>query len=47
MKIHILVGPGSGKTTLASLLRWADKYPRENLPEIRKILEPHAEKLLY
>jgi len=36
------------KETLRSLLRllkWADKYDRENLPEIRKVLKAYPDKL--
>ena len=62
MKIHVIGGPGSGKTFLAErlsletgkkeslrsltkLLKWADRYQKVNLPEIRKRLAAYSEKV--
>ncbi len=64
MKIHIIGGPGSGKTFLAEKLskeygirhidldelqwdnKWADKYQKVNMVEIRKLLEPYSSKVV-
>lgn len=40
--------PGKRETlkSLLALLRWADKYQKEAMPEIRRILEPYAHKVI-
>ena len=40
--------PGKKETlsSLSALLKWADKYQRVNLAEIRKLLEAYPEKVM-
>jgi adenylate kinase family enzyme len=54
MKIHIIGGPGSGKSFLAEQLSKEfgiqhydlDKYQRDNLVEIKELLIPYSYKLI-
>lgn len=45
-KLHIEKGRKETLKSLSALLRWADKYQRENLPAIREILSAYPDKVI-
>ena len=45
-KLGLEKGKRESFKSLSKLLKWADKYQRENLVEIRKLLEPYADKVV-
>ena len=45
-KLGIEKGKKETLRSLSNLLKWADKYQRENLPAIKKILEAYPEKVI-
>ena len=44
-KIGLEKGKKETLKSLSRLLKWADKYQKENLVEIRKLLEPYQDKV--
>lgn len=45
-KLGLEQGKQESLKSLAALLRWADKYQKVNLPEIRKIMASYASKVI-
>lgn len=45
-KLGLEKGKKENLKSLKALLRWADKYPKENMVEIRKILAQYADKVI-
>ena len=45
-KLGLEKGKKESVRSLKALLKWADKYQKENLIEIRKILEKYADKVI-
>ena len=45
-KLGLEEGKKESLGSLRALLRWADKYERESMPEIRRLLAPYADKLI-
>lgn len=44
-KLHLEKGKKETLKSLRDLLKWADKYQKENMVEIRKVLEPYSYKV--
>lgn len=45
-KLRLEKGKKESLSSLKELLKWADKYQQENLPEIKKRLAPFADKVI-